>query len=158
VLRDALMRAEVYRNAGADAIMIHNSALPNEVLSFLTKYRSKDSVTPLVVVPTTYSETTEDVLYDARANVIIIYANHLMRAKICAMGEFSDKFLAETPDFISRRGIERLSGCLSRKMLALKDLGEEAKQYQAVMEKHATENMNAVAKCQCSRYALFRHC
>jgi len=32
-------------------------------------------------------------------------------------------------------------------MLALKDLGEEAKQYQAVMEKHATENMNAVAKC-----------
>jgi len=32
-------------------------------------------------------------------------------------------------------------------MLALKDLGEEAKQYQAVMEKHATKNMNAVAKC-----------
>ena len=126
-------RAEVYRNAGADAIMIHSkSALPNEVLSFLTKCRSKDYVTPLVVVRTTYSETTEDVLYDAGANVII-YANNLMRAKICAMGEFSDKFLAKTPDFISQDAelsacLEaRNFGCLSRKMLALKDLGEEAR-------------------------------
>jgi len=83
--------------------MIHSkSALPNEVLSFLTKYRSKDYVTPLVVVPTTYSEPTEDVLYDAGANVII-YANNLMRAKIWS------KFLAQTPDFISQDA--ELSAC-----------------------------------------------
>ena len=153
VLRDAILRAEIYRNAGADAIMIHSkSALPDEVLSFLIRYRSRDSVTPLVVVPTTYSETTEKVLYDAGANVII-YANHLMRARFRAMGEFSDKFLAGTPDFISQ-DVEldaclgmRNFGCLSRKMLLLEDLCEEAKQYQVVMEKQATENMNAVAKC-----------
>ena len=152
-LHDALLRAKVYRNAGADAIMIHSkSALPDEVLSFLTKYRSSDSVTPLVVVPTTYSKITENTLYDAGANMIV-YANHLMRARICAMGEVSDRFLAETPNFIPQDAelkacLEtRNFGCLSRRILALKDdLGDEAKQYQVDMEKRATENMNTVAK------------
>lgn len=152
-LRDALMRAEVYKNAGADAIMIHSkSALPDEVLSFLTEYRSKDSVTPLVVVPTTYSKTTENALYDAGANVII-YANHLMRAKIWAIGEFSDKLLAvEKPGFFSRDAewnacLEaRNFGCLLAKMHAKKSLGEEANEYRVLAEKHATENMTAVAK------------
>jgi len=151
-LRDALLRADVYRNAGADAIMIHSkSDLPDEVLSFLTEYRSKDPVTPLVVVPTAYSETTENVLYDAGANVII-YANHLMRAKIYAVREFSDTFLAERPDFISQDAElsacldARNFGCLLRKMLAMSDIGMEAKRYQIVVENHATEYMNTAAK------------
>jgi phosphoenolpyruvate phosphomutase len=151
-LRDALTRAEVYRNAGADAVMIHSkSALPDEVLSFLTEYRSKDSVTPLVVVPTTYSQTTENALYHAGANVII-YANHLMRAKIYAIGEFSKQFLVEKPDFFSQDTElsaclrARNFGCLLQKLLT-KDLGEEAKQYRVVAENHAAENMNAVVKC-----------
>lgn len=59
-LRDALKRVKVYRNAGADVIMIHSkSTLPDDSLSFLIEHRSKDSVTPLVVVPATYFETTE---------------------------------------------------------------------------------------------------
>jgi phosphoenolpyruvate phosphomutase len=151
-LRDALTRAEVYRNAGADAIMIHSkSILPDEVSSFLTEYRSKDSVTPLVVVPTTYSEPTENALYHAGAN-IIIYANHLMRAKIYAIGEFSGQFLAEKPDFFSQNAElsaclrARNFGCLLQKLLS-KDWGEEAKRYRVVAEKRATENMSAVVKC-----------
>jgi phosphoenolpyruvate phosphomutase len=154
-LQDALLRAEVYKNAGADAIMIHSkSDIPDEVLSFLTDYRTKDPVTPLVVVPTTYSKTNENILYDAGAN-IIIYANHLMRAKIYALKEFFENLLEEKPDFISQ-DVE-LSGCLDahnfgcllRKMLTinLNNISKEAKQYQIIMEKQATEYMNAAAKC-----------
>lgn len=40
----------------------------------------------MVVVPTTYGNVHEDVLYEAGAN--IIYANHLMRAKIAAVDEY----------------------------------------------------------------------
>lgn len=151
-LDDALKRADIYRNSGADAIMIHSkSALPGEVMSFLTRYRSKDSTTPLVVVPTMYSETTEKTLYDAGAN-IIIYANHLMRAKICAVGVFSDSWLASKPDLFSQDAElsaclrARNFGCLLRKLF-IKDLGEEARQYRVAAEKQANENMNAVVKC-----------
>ncbi|MCJ1375025.1 hypothetical protein MMC20_006259 [Loxospora ochrophaea] len=149
-IRDALTRAEVYRNAGADAIMIHSkSAQPDEVLSFLTEYRSKDPVTPLVVVPTTYSKTDRTALYDAGANVII-YANHLMRAKISAISEISDKFLAEKKGLFSKD--EELSacvearnyGCLLQKLSG--EESEEAKQYRDVANKQATENMKAVVK------------
>ncbi|KAI0195507.1 phosphoenolpyruvate phosphomutase-domain-containing protein [Astrocystis sublimbata] len=86
-LRQALNRAVIYRDAGADAIMIHSkSKAPDEVLAFLREFRALDSKTPLVVVPTTYGTTHESTLHDAGANVII-YANHLMRAKIRAVDE-----------------------------------------------------------------------
>lgn len=50
VLCNALTYAEVYRNTKTDVIMIYSkSAFLDEVSSFLTKYRSNDSVTPLVV-------------------------------------------------------------------------------------------------------------
>ncbi|KAJ5396779.1 phosphoenolpyruvate phosphomutase protein [Penicillium cosmopolitanum] len=86
-LEDALSRAEMYTKAGADAIMIHSkSSSPTEVLDFLKRFRERDQVTPLVVVPTTYATTPRKSLVDAGANVII-YANHLMRAKIHTMEE-----------------------------------------------------------------------
>lgn len=87
-LRQALNRAKIYRDAGADAIMIHSkSKQPDEVLEFLRQFRAEDKTTPLVVVPTTYGSTHEDTLHEAGANVII-YANHLMRAKITAVSEY----------------------------------------------------------------------
>jgi phosphoenolpyruvate phosphomutase len=46
-LRQALSRATIYRDAGADAIMIHSkSKSPDEVLAFLREFRAKDSKTP----------------------------------------------------------------------------------------------------------------
>lgn len=96
-------------------------------------------------------KTTEKVLYDAGANVII-YANHLIRAKISAVGEFSDTWLASKPDLFSQDAElsaclrARNFGCLLRKLLVM-DLGEEARQYQVLAEEQANENMNAVVKC-----------
>jgi phosphoenolpyruvate phosphomutase len=96
-LEDALSRAEIYTKAGADAIMIHSkSESPTEVLEFLKRFRERDQVTPLVIVPTTYSTTPRETLIDAGANVII-YANHLMRVKIKAVEEVMGYSCSSTP-------------------------------------------------------------
>ena len=154
-LRDALMRAEVYRAAGADAIMIHSkSKYPDEVLSFLKEYRSRDPVTPLIVVPTTYSETMRKDLWDAGAN-IIIYANHIMRAKISAVGRITDKIRVENPDLLTEH--PELSacheaqnfGCLLGKLWERRSWGEESKEahmYRIATTTNAAESMKATVK------------
>ena len=154
-LCEALKRAEVYHEAGVDAIMIHSkSPNPNEVVSFLKQYRAMDSVTPLVIVPTAYSQTIKADLYDAGANVII-YANHLLRAKISAVGQISDKILAENPGLFSddaalRPCLEaRNFGCLLRKLWERRCWGEESKEaqvYRIVVTTFAADNMRAAVK------------
>ena len=82
---DALHRAYAYVKAGADGIMIHSAKeTPDEVMAFCDAFRSKDKVTPLVVVPTSYSSVTEDELISHGVS-IVIYANHLMRSAFPAM-------------------------------------------------------------------------
>ena len=151
-LRDALDRAHLYRAAGADAIMIHSKCTrPDEVVSFLTRYRSKDPTTPIVVVPTTYDQTTESVLYQAGANVII-YANHLMRAKIGAVSQLTDVWLARHPDLFSYNPDlvacvkTKNFGCLLRNLI-MGDSDDEVRQYRALAEEHAIRNMRAVVRC-----------
>ncbi|KAJ5659933.1 hypothetical protein N7507_006384 [Penicillium longicatenatum] len=149
---DALQRAKTYHEAGVDAIMIHSkSKSPDEILEFLGEYRAYDAHTPLVVVPTAYSETTKDTLYNAGANVII-YANHLMRAKISAVSSISDKVLAQNPDLFmdddeARACIKaRNYGCLLRKLRERSYWGEESKEarlYRIVAETCASENIQA---------------
>lgn len=82
---DALERARCYREAGADAIMIHSRRSdPAEVFEFLDRFRERDSDTPLVVVPTTYDEVHDTELAARGAN-IVIYANQLLRSAYPAM-------------------------------------------------------------------------
>ena len=150
-LDDALERAHAYCRAGADAIMIHSkSKNPSEVLSFMQRFKLKDPQTTLVVVPTAYAETTEEVLYNAGANVII-YANHLMRAKIRAIDGFESR-----PDASVQASIEadrvvaaclkaRNYGCMLR-TLQVRDLGVSAKKYAYAAQNCARENMSAVAR------------
>lgn len=149
---DALNRAKTYHEAGVDAIMIHSkSKSPDEILEFLREYRAYDAHTPLVVVPTAYSETAKETLYSAGANVII-YANHLMRAKISAVSSISDKVLAQNPDLFmdddeARACIKaRNYGCLLRKLRERSYWGEESKEarlYRIVAEACASENIQA---------------
>ena len=92
-VEDALKRAEAYGKAGADAIMIHSKEKdPAEVLSFLEQYNQFDDRKPVVLVPTTYNELTEDQLSDAGAN-IIIHANHLLRSAYPAMTKVARSIL-----------------------------------------------------------------
>jgi phosphoenolpyruvate phosphomutase len=81
-LDEALTRAEAYREAGADAILIHSKqSRPDEVLEFA---RHWDNRAPLVIVPTKYYSTPADVFREAGVSMVI-WANHLMRAGIAAM-------------------------------------------------------------------------
>lgn len=134
---------------------LHSKSLePDEVISFLKQYRAKDSVTPLVVVPTAYSRVLRTTLYEAGAN-LVIYANHLLRAKISAVSNISEKILVANPNLLSektelRTCIEaRNYGCLSRKLGERLYLGEEDKEaqlYRVVTESAAAENIKAVVK------------
>lgn len=82
---DALARARAYVAAGADAIMIHSRRKePDEIFKFAIRFRDTDAATPLVVVPTSFNEVTEEE-FAARNINIVIYANQLTRAGFPAM-------------------------------------------------------------------------
>lgn len=84
-LDDALNRAFAFVKAGADAIMIHSrKKTPDEIFDFAEKFREVDKETPLVVVPTSFNEVTEDEFKSRKINVVI-YANQLMRSGFPAM-------------------------------------------------------------------------
>ena len=84
-LDDALARAEAYKDAGSDGILIHSRKSDGkEVFEFMKKFRKIDKTTPLVVVPTSYNQFKNQELSDEGAN-IIIYANHLLRSSYPTM-------------------------------------------------------------------------
>ena len=84
-MEDALKRAFAYTKAGADAIMIHSRKTdPAEIKEFLERFREKDKITPVVLVPTSFNSVYEDEWKALGANVII-YANQLTRTGFPAM-------------------------------------------------------------------------
>nr|MDQ2694719.1 phosphoenolpyruvate mutase [Pseudomonadota bacterium] len=81
-LDEALDRADAYRQAGADAILIHSKKTrPDEILEFARRWESR---APLVIVPTRYYSTPTDAFRQAGVSVVI-WANHLLRAAVAAM-------------------------------------------------------------------------
>jgi phosphoenolpyruvate phosphomutase len=90
---DALIRARAYIDAGADGIMIHSKEPnPDEVMTFCKAYAKFNNRVPLVVVPSTYSQTTEDELAAAGVR-IVIYANQLLRSAYPVMVEVARSIL-----------------------------------------------------------------
>lgn len=81
-LREAMTRAEAYRDAGADAILIHSKQRDaGEVLEFARRWNRR---APLVVVPTSYFDTpVAD--FQAAGISTVIWANHNLRASLKAM-------------------------------------------------------------------------
>jgi phosphoenolpyruvate mutase len=84
-MNDAVMRAQAYVEAGVDGIMIHSRRKQaDEVFEFARIFRADFPHIPLVCVPTSYNQVTEEALAERGFN-IVIYANHLMRAAYPAM-------------------------------------------------------------------------
>lgn len=84
-LKDALMRAEIYSKAGADAILIHSKEkTPEQIFAFAKKFKRSKYFIPLVSVPSTYSKVYEKDLIK-NGFKIVIYANQLLRAAYPAM-------------------------------------------------------------------------
>lgn len=83
-----IKRAEAYRVAGADAILIHNKfSKPDEILSFVKEWQNR---CPVVIVPTKYYSTPTQVFRDAGISTII-WDNHQLRSAITAMKQTSQK-------------------------------------------------------------------
>ena len=92
-MEDAITRAFAFVNAGADAIMIHSRKKdPSEVQEFIRRFRKKDKLTPIVLVPTSFNTVKEEEWKERGAN-IIIYANQLMRAEVPAMQKAAETIL-----------------------------------------------------------------
>lgn len=84
-MEDALERAFAYVGAGADAIMIHSRKKdPDEIFEFVEKFRVRNQLTPIVVVPTSFNVVTEEEFRERGVN-IVIYANQLTRTGFPAM-------------------------------------------------------------------------
>ena len=92
---DAIARCKAYCEAGADGIMIHSKAkTPDEIISFVKRFRVEVSAdNPIVVVPSTYAQVTEDELAKIGVN-IVIYANQLLRAAYPAMKSCAERILS----------------------------------------------------------------
>ncbi|MEM5421364.1 phosphoenolpyruvate mutase [Paraburkholderia sp. BR14263] len=79
---EALKRAEAYRQAGADAILIHSKlSKADEILTFAREWAGRG---PLVIVPTKYYSTPTEVFRKAGISTVI-WANHQIRAAVSAM-------------------------------------------------------------------------
>ncbi len=106
---DALSRAFAFTDAGADAIMIHSRKKdPSEIKEFIERFREKDTITPIVLVPTSFNSVYEEEWKELGAN-IIIYANQLTRTGFPAMQDAAKTIL------MNHRALECDAKCMSIK-------------------------------------------
>lgn len=95
-VEDALERAFAYVAAGADGIMIHSKNKDGiDIKEFCQRFREKDDHTPIVAVPTTYNQFTEEELAEWGINVVI-YANHMLRSAYPAMVKCAESILTNS--------------------------------------------------------------
>ena len=125
-LDEAIKRAYVYEEAGADALLIHSKlTVPSEVFAFRDEYRG---ALPVVVVPTTYNSVTAPQL-EARGFGMAIYANHALRSSIEGMRGTLQRIIEDgtsshvEPDIATVGEVFRLQGMAE--MLTEQDTFEE---------------------------------
>jgi phosphoenolpyruvate phosphomutase len=91
-MREAIRRAEAYRRAGADAILIHSKqSTVNEIAEFTEEWAQR---APLVVVPTKYYRTPASKFAELHID-LVIWANHIMRSAVAAMERTAKKIFAQ---------------------------------------------------------------
>ncbi len=96
-LAEALRRAEAYRQAGADGILIHSAlAVPEEILAFKREWSNRS---PVVIVPTKYYSTPTDV-FRQHGFSMVIWANHMLRAAVATM-QTTARVLKEQENLLS---------------------------------------------------------
>ncbi|RAP34809.1 phosphoenolpyruvate mutase, partial [Candidatus Marinamargulisbacteria bacterium SCGC AG-439-L15] len=87
-LDEALKRAEAYRQAGADAILVHSKQSTSaEIRSFMKEWADRH---PVVIVPTKYFTTPTDEFRQLGIR-LVIWANHNLRMAIKSMRAISEK-------------------------------------------------------------------
>lgn len=94
-LGEAVKRAEAYRLAGANGILMHSKiSKADEILAFMKEWGERRNTCPVVIVPTKYYSTPTNVFREANISVCI-WANHQMRAAISAMQKTTETIFRE---------------------------------------------------------------
>lgn len=116
-VEEALERAHTYADADADAILVQSkSERPDEVLEFAAAW---DRPVPLIAVPTSYPQVTEQTLREAGFGMVI-YANQALRAAVRSMRQMLNDLstagcaAAVEPSIASMSEIFRLQGMPAR--------------------------------------------
>lgn len=135
-MQEAIRRAEAYRHAGADAILIHSKlSRPDEILTFAEEWANR---TPLVIVPTKYYSTPTEVYRRAKISVAI-WANHMVRAAVAAMQAVAREIrdsesLIQSEDRIAPvNEIFRLQGAEELRDAELRYAGAGAHRWRAIL-------------------------
>lgn len=91
-LEESLRRADAYRQAGADAILIHSKRSDiREIEAFMKEWNSRH---PVVIVPTKYYATPTEKFEELGVSVVI-WANHNLRSSIVAMRQTSKQIFQQ---------------------------------------------------------------
>ncbi|NNC93279.1 MAG: phosphoenolpyruvate mutase [Acidimicrobiia bacterium] len=91
-MEEALRRAELYHEAGADAILIHTaSRAADEMIEFKKEWGDR---LPVVIVPTKYYAAPTESFRQA-GFAAVIWANHLMRSSLAAMQRTAHQIFEE---------------------------------------------------------------
>jgi len=90
---DAIKRAKMYLEAGADGLLVHSKlSVPKDIFDFLEAF---DSDVPIFIVPTKYYSVPVDRLTSDPRVRGIIWANHNMRSCVSAMQKICRKIYEE---------------------------------------------------------------
>ncbi len=91
-LSEALTRAEKYRQAGADAILVHSKKSNcSDIENFMKEWNNRH---PIVIVPTKYYSTPTDEFRELGIS-LAIWANHNLRTSIRSMQKISKQIYEE---------------------------------------------------------------
>lgn len=135
-LSEALRRAELYRQAGADAILMHSKVSTSaEIDSFMAEWGDRH---PVVIVPTKYYSTPTDHFRDIGVS-LSIWANHNLRSCITTMQRTTETIFKDQ----SLHGVEskvasvaevfRLQGATELKEAEKRYLPTAGKQYRSIV-------------------------
>lgn len=129
-LQEALRRAEAYRLAGTDAILIHSKrADSTEIEAFMKEWAGR---LPVVIVPTKYYAIPTERFRDMGVSVAI-WANHNLRASITAMQKTSRQIYQDESLINVEEGVAQVEEVF--RLQGAKELAAAEKKYLPASEK-----------------------
>jgi phosphoenolpyruvate phosphomutase len=148
-LGEALKRAEAYRLAGADAILMHSKKSDiSEIEAFMKEWNNRS---PVIIVPTKYYSTPTDKFRDLGVSVAI-WANHTLRSSITAMQKttkqiFHDESLKQIEgEVVTVEEIFRLQGAKELSLAEKKYLPTYGKNMNSIILAASQGELNVLTK------------
>ncbi len=111
-VEDAVRRAGLYEEAGADALVVHSKQPePTEIREFVEEWRMAGRRSPIFVIPTTFPSVT---VAELRALGVdgVIYANHALRAALLAIDRVLGRIAKDETTFYAEGEIASVADVL----------------------------------------------